>query len=172
MDYQLVRKRGLKRLTLRMTSKGPRVFAPKWVPKRVIDAFVESHKDQLPESPRETQERYDQYKELAREILKPIIFVWSERMGVEYNSVRIKNTRSRWGSCSSKGNLNFSFKVAFLPDHLRDYIVVHELAHLTYLDHSPRFWALVARYIPEYPAYKRELDLYAKNQKSIEYPEL
>ncbi len=69
----------------------------------------------------------------------------------------IKNTRTRWGSCSSKGNLNFSFRLALLPAHLSDYIIVHELCHLGEFNHSQKFWDLVALEMPEYKKYRDEL---------------
>ncbi|HWC57452.1 MAG TPA: M48 family metallopeptidase [Candidatus Paceibacterota bacterium] len=77
-----------------------------------------------------------------------------------YNKVFIRNQRSRWGSCSSKRNLNFSFKLTQLPPELADYIIVHELCHLKEFNHSPRFWALVAETIPDYKTRRSRLYQY------------
>jgi len=71
--------------------------------------------------------------------------------------VKIRDQSSRWGSCSWKGNLNFSYKLVLLPEHLADYVVVHELCHLREMNHSPRFWALVSQTVPDYRAKRREL---------------
>jgi len=75
----------------------------------------------------------------------------------DFYGIRIKKMKTRWGSCSSKKNLNFNAKIVTLPDRLIDYIVVHELCHLQELNHSPRFWALVAQSLPDYEELKKEL---------------
>ena len=62
-----------------------------------------------------------------------------------------------WGSCSSKKNLNFSYRLYFLPEYLSDYIIIHELCHLKEMNHSKRFWDLVALVCPSYKDYRREL---------------
>lgn len=74
-----------------------------------------------------------------------------------YRRVSIRNQRTRWGSCSRKGNLNFSYKLALLPPQLADYLIVHELCHLGQFNHSPAFWALVELAIPEYRTRRDEL---------------
>ena len=71
--------------------------------------------------------------------------------------VFIRNQKTRWGSCSKKGNLNFNYRIIALPPSIADYIIVHELCHLKEFNHSKRFWDLVARVIPEHKAIRREL---------------
>ena len=71
-------------------------------------------------------------------------------IGVQYGRITIRNQKSKWGSCSSKGNLNFNCLLMLAPPSVRDYVVVHELCHLVELNHSKRFWALVAKVLPEY----------------------
>ena len=78
-------------------------------------------------------------------------------MGVNYEKVTIRNQKGRWGSCSSKGNLNFNYRLHYLPQELMDYVVVHELSHRVYMNHSPEFWALVQRYMPNYKECQRKL---------------
>jgi len=77
--------------------------------------------------------------------------------GFRFAGIAIRNQRSRWGSCSERGRLNFHYKLILLPRRLARYVIVHELCHLQELNHSPRFWALVARYLPEYAELRREL---------------
>ncbi len=75
----------------------------------------------------------------------------------KFNKINIKNQKTRWGSCSKKGNLNFNYKIALLPRHIADYIVAHELCHLTEFSHSKKFWNLVENLVPNYLEAKKEL---------------
>lgn len=76
---------------------------------------------------------------------------------ISQNRVAIRDTKSRWGSCSKKGNLNFNYRIAFLPPRLADYIVVHELCHLQEFNHSQKFWDLVSLAVPDYKILRKEL---------------
>ncbi|MBI2098362.1 MAG: M48 family metallopeptidase [Candidatus Wildermuthbacteria bacterium] len=77
--------------------------------------------------------------------------------GYAYNKISIKNQKTRWGSCSQKGNLNFNYKILFLPETAAEYIIVHELCHLKEFNHSSRFWKLVATAFPNYREIRKEL---------------
>lgn len=85
-------------------------------------------------------------------------------IGVTYHTIRIKNQKSRWGSCSGKGNLNFNWKLIMAPEEVLDYLVVHELCHLKYMDHSKEFWLLVASILPNYREQERWIE---ENQRRI-----
>ena len=107
---------------------------------------------------RHQQEWYrQQTTAIISERLPPI----AERMGLKYNRVSIKKQKSRWGSCSKKGNLNFNLMLAAAPDSVIDYVIIHELAHLAVLDHSPRFWAIVQEADPEYRIHREWLGVFA-----------
>lgn len=79
------------------------------------------------------------------------------QMGVTYGCITIRNQKGRWGSCSSKGNLNFNYRLHYLPQELMDYVVVHELAHRVYMNHSGEFWAFVGQYDKNHREHKRRL---------------
>ena len=74
-----------------------------------------------------------------------------------YNRISVRNQKTRWGSCSSKNNLNFNYKVVFLPDNLTRYLIIHELCHLKYLNHSKEYWGLVKSIFPGYKKVQKEL---------------
>ncbi len=79
------------------------------------------------------------------------------RHGIAIGTIAIRNQKSRWGSCSKKGNLNFNYKLVFLPAELRDYVIVHELCHIKEFNHGRGFWALVGETVPEWKALRRRL---------------
>lgn len=76
---------------------------------------------------------------------------------LETVSIRLSNARSRWGSCHASGRISLNWRLIHMPQHLIDYVVVHELAHLREMNHSPRFWAVVGSVIPDYAARRREI---------------
>jgi predicted metal-dependent hydrolase len=79
-------------------------------------------------------------------------------LGVSYSRLTVRDQRSRWGSCSSRGALNFNWRLVLAPHDVLDYVVVHEICHLAELNHGPRFWRLVERRRPDYGDSKRWLD--------------
>jgi predicted metal-dependent hydrolase len=98
--------------------------------------------------------------ELARSFVRERIAKYNAIYRVSYNRIAIRDTKTRWGSCSRKGNLNFNYRVALLPENLADYVVVHEMCHLRELNHSARFWDLVAQAVPDYRAARKDLKNY------------
>ncbi|MBO7662929.1 MAG: M48 family metallopeptidase [Clostridia bacterium] len=82
---------------------------------------------------------------------------FARQMGVRVHGITVRNQRTRWGSCSSKGNLNFNLMLMLCPSDVIDYVVVHELCHLKHMDHSPAFWAEVASVLPDYAAARKWL---------------
>ncbi|MCX6718517.1 MAG: M48 family metallopeptidase [Candidatus Staskawiczbacteria bacterium] len=96
-------------------------------------------------------------RETARIFVENRLSYFNKFYKFEINRVAIKNTSTRWGSCSSKKNLNFNYKIIYLKPYLADYLIVHELCHLGQLNHSKKFWALVAKAIPNYAEINKEL---------------
>ena len=93
---------------------------------------------------------YVEHKEAARALCLSRLEHFNNHYNFTYNRVAIRNTRSRWGSCSSKKNLNFNYRILFLPPELQDYLIVHELCHLQEMNHAAGFWSLVAEQVPDY----------------------
>ena len=96
----------------------------------------------------------------AKQVLPARLRELADRYGFQYNSVRIKHTVSNWGSCSSKGNINLNLNLMRLPEDLRDYIMLHELCHLRYLNHGPEFHALLESLCPEHRSLQKRLRAY------------
>ncbi|WP_408956577.1 M48 family metallopeptidase [Natroniella sp. ANB-PHB2] len=97
------------------------------------------------------------YRKKAEKRITERVAKYKSQIGVAPNSVKIKKQKKRWGSCSSLGNLNFNWKIIMAPMSVIDYLVVHELAHLKYPNHSKDFWNLVASVIPDYKKKKEWL---------------
>ncbi len=101
---------------------------------------------------------FARHKDLALALVSERIEYFNGMYGFKVTKISIKNQKTRWGSCSKKGNLNFNYKIALLPPHLADYIIVHELCHLGQMNHSATFWDLVAEMVPNYRERRRELN--------------
>lgn len=108
---------------------------------------------------------YQKHRSIAEHIIRYKVHQWNAVLQLQHGRITIRNQRSRWGSCSGHGNLNFNYKLIFLPEHLLDYVVVHELCHLQELNHSQDFWALVEDVLPAYRNYKYELRTYERAWK-------
>lgn len=102
-------------------------------------------------------QKYLTHKHKALNFAEQRITHFNKIYNLKFNKINIKNQKTRWGSCSKKGNLNFNYKILFLPNHIADYIIVHELCHLKELNHSHKFWNLTAQAVPNYLDIKKEL---------------
>ena len=142
------------------------VRAPKRMRIEVIKRFVESkagwiekHLSNL--AAQEQQKLTDQelraLREKARTLVTERVQFYAPLIGVTYNQIAIRAQHTRWGSCSSKGNLNFNCLLALVPPEVLDYVVVHELCHRKELNHSDRFWNEVGKILPDYKDRKKWL---------------
>jgi len=106
---------------------------------------------------KKSKEKYLEHKEEARLVIRKRAWEFSKLLKLQYNKIYIKNQKTCWGSCSSNRNLNFNYKLLFLPENLRDYVIVHELCHLKEMNHSQKYWDLVEAVIPNYKVLIKEL---------------
>ncbi|MER3481995.1 MAG: M48 family peptidase [Meiothermus sp.] len=90
------------------------------------------------------------YKARAQEVIRRRVELYCEELGWKVPPVLVRNQKKRWGSCNAKGELRFNWRLVMAPLPLLDYVVIHEMAHLKVLNHSPRFWRLVERIMPDY----------------------
>ncbi|MFA6908866.1 MAG: SprT family zinc-dependent metalloprotease [Patescibacteria group bacterium] len=110
--------------------------------------------------PRNSRADYMKHKEVARAFVTERIGRYRGQNTFTVRGVSIRNQKTRWGSCSRKGNISFNYRIVFLPVRLAEYIVVHELCHLKQFNHSRAFWELVRSFVPEYKEIRRELQRY------------
>jgi predicted metal-dependent hydrolase len=167
MDYEVIFS-DRKTMALQLKPDGtPLVRAPRRTSRRCVERFLREHWDWV-ERQREkqaAQPRAEQMDEAALAALKkqarPVFLArtayFAPLVGVRVGRISVRSQRSKWGSCSSKGNLNFNCLLLLAPPAVLDYVVVHELCHRLELNHSPRFWAELRRVLPDYEAARRWL---------------
>ncbi|MEI7451875.1 MAG: M48 family metallopeptidase [Candidatus Falkowbacteria bacterium] len=178
IEYRLERRRGIKNLCLTIGSDGCLVASRPWyVGQKTIELFIMDKSSWIIEKMDEFKEKYRKaksfvdsreayllYKKQAERIIAKKVKEFNEFYQFDFAKIVIRNQKTRWGSCSARGILNFNYKLIFLPHHIIDYVVVHELCHLKEMNHSIRFWNLVTKKVPDYKAirvllHKKGLDL-------------
>ena len=97
-------------------------------------------------------------KEKATEVLQNKTAEWAQKMGVEYNHVVVKDQQTLWASCSSKKNINYTYRIIKMPEAIRDYLIVHELSHLVHMNHGSEYWQLVGQFCPDYKHHRKWLN--------------
>ena len=105
------------------------------------------------------EENIAELRKLAKKILKVKVAYYAEIMGLKYGRITITGAKTRFGSCSSKGNIAFSYRLMLYPEEAIDYVVVHELAHLLEMNHSPAFYKIVESVMPDYKERRKLLKL-------------
>jgi hypothetical protein len=142
------------------------VTTPRFVTGGMIDRFVDKHSDWISQHVARAQLRTVMriprkdvavLKKQALELAESRCAYFARMYGLAYKKISIRAQKSRWGSCSAAGNLSFNYKIAIIPRHLADYIVVHEICHRAHMNHSKRFWDLVAQAMPDHRELRKEL---------------
>ena len=161
MEYRIIRSRR-KTMALELTRNGELVVRlPMHLPDEAAARLVADHPAWIQRAaerqrqrragrPEPSAEEAEALRRLAKAVLPGKVAAYAEIMGVTPASVRITSARTRFGSCSARNGLCFSWRLMQYPEAAVDYVVVHELAHIRHHDHSPDFYALVARYLPDY----------------------
>jgi hypothetical protein len=169
ITYTLKQSPRARRLRLSVRRGGYLVAtAPTYLSIKAVEEFISKkstwvlrsieHQSKFDPDVKLTKADFIKHREVARKLVNEKIYKLNSIYGFKIGRISIRNQKTRWGSCSSKGNLNFNYKIAFLPDRQAEYIVAHELSHLGELNHSHRFWALVEKTIPDYMHIRRELE--------------
>lgn len=163
VEYTLRKSRNSTNVRLAVYTDGRvLVSAPKFVPQILINRFIKQKADwlvgkleyfkSLPSfvSSGHKRGRYLKYKDQALVLAKDRLEYFNQFYNFKYGRVSIRNQKTRWGSCSKKGNLNFNYKIVLLKPEFADYVIIHELCHLAEFNHSVRFWELVSKQSPNY----------------------
>lgn len=154
------------------------VRAPRHFPKSEITRFVEEKQDWIAHHVKKagereknqkifrmTAEEREDYIREAGSVITQMCRLRAKQMGVSYKKITIREQKTRWGSASSKGNLNFNWKLILMPRKVLEYVVVHELSHLKVMNHSPAFYRVVAQHMPDYEQPKKWLSEHGTEYK-------
>ncbi|OUQ15671.1 metal-dependent hydrolase [Lachnoclostridium sp. An14] len=136
-----------------------------WIAEKYLLQKARQEKQKLARGTRDYEQNpalEARYRELARAVIGQRVSYFAAKMGVTYGRISIRDQKTRWGSCSGRGNLNFNWKLVLMPPEVLDYVVVHELAHRKQMNHSPLFWAEVGRVLPDYESRRRWLKEHGK----------
>lgn len=145
------------------------VVAPRFFPDRLIEKFLYQKAGWILEKikylkgfkksslPKSNRRDFFKNKEKAENMARERVRYFNNFYGFSYNKMAVKNQKTRWGSCSKSGNLNFNYKIVYLNQEQADYLIVHEMCHLKEFNHGPKFWELVSKTIPNYRRIKKEL---------------
>ena len=175
IEYTLRNHPRARRISITVQRDGSvRVTKPRRVSTRDVESFLQKCADwiqrararskALPKTSKiELPKRqYGRFKKSTADFAHTRLQHFSKQYGFSYHKLSIRNQKSRWGSCSRKGDISLNYRIIFLPERLADYIIVHELCHTREMNHSKRFWALVAMAIPDHRERRKEIRRYER----------
>lgn len=171
LGYTLVRSLRAKNMRITIQATGVTVTIPhsmsiaraekyvfekkEWIEKNLLR--IQKRSVGVLKIPKASKKDYLEKKSEALTLITKKLLKWNTFYRLTWNTLAVKNTSSRWGSCSKKGNLNFNYRVVYLPENLVDYLIIHELCHLEEMNHGPHFWKLVEKTIPNYRELRKQL---------------
>lgn len=168
MEYEVIRSHR-RTMALEVRKDGSVVVrAPHFADSGTVARFVKSHEEWIAKKqekmmrrtqthPEPTPQQVKHYRRMAQELLPVRLEYWSEIIGVQPAALHITSARTRFGSCSAKNSISFSWRLMQYSPETIDYVVVHELCHILHHDHSAAFWAEVSRYLPDYKERQKQL---------------
>ena len=170
IDYTLKISKRAKRLRMSIHPGGSLVITkPYGLPLMFVNSFIRNKAGWIlikmeyfkqfkgTKNIKNSKAHYLKYKEEARSFIVKKVKEINQYYNFNYNKISIRNQATRWGSCSQNGNLNFNYKLLFLPTKVAEYVITHEICHLKEMNHSSRFWKLVVQTIPNYKEIRKEL---------------
>lgn len=173
IPYTLVKSSRRKTVSVQIGAGGKMtVRCPYYMEKWIVDGFLKEKQDwiykhymvavkkaasddfdsdsRIPSGEVEDSALVNKHKKYARKIFEAKVAYFQQFTGGNYTSITIRDQKTRWGSCSGRGTLSFNWRLILAPPEILDYVVVHELCHLTHMNHSKEFWSLVGSVIPDY----------------------
>lgn len=150
-----------KTVNIRVKDGNVIIKAPKIIKKSELLKIIEKHKYWIARAIEKEKEKHDKYENLTEDEIKSLkrkarVYLvekceyFASLMGLSYNRITITSAKTRFGACSSAKNISFSYRLMLYPEPAREYVVVHELAHLKEMNHSKKFYAIVEKYLPDY----------------------
>lgn len=149
------------------------IHAPRLMPNHIVMSYVQEKSSwiikayekqskiqpapSMEEKSHQTLALEKRYRDAAKDYIPKRVEYYHQFTGGHYDKITIRDQKTRWGSCSSTGTLSFSFRLMLAPPRVLDYVVVHELCHLTHMNHSKEFWNMVENILPDYKEHRKWL---------------
>jgi len=152
-----------KTLSLQVKNWEVIIKTPFFMTKKSINNFIDKHIEWIKKRLKNEKKsiidhsKISDYKLKAKEYIPARTKIIANKYWIKYNNIKITSAKTRWGSCTSKRNLNFSYRLILCPEKVIDYVICHELSHLKEMNHSKKFWNEVEKIMPDYKEYNKWL---------------